>query len=80
MLFMKINTNKKCFQLNSNNINMILDRGKILIIIKVYKRWDDQMDDQKYNFTVTKNDKNKFMFIECRKNLSNIFNSDFALF
>jgi len=59
----------------------ILDTGGTLLISEAYKRWNKELDEQEkpinrlvklleeYNFTIIKNQEEKFMFIECRKNL-----------
>ena len=59
----------------------ILDTGGTLLIAEAYKRWNKELDEQEkpinrlvklleeHNFTIIKNQEEKFMFIECRKNL-----------
>ena len=58
----------------------ILDIGGTLLIAEPYKRWNKEMDEdgvpinrlikllEQHKFCVMKNEENKFMFIECRKN------------
>lgn len=54
----------------------ILDKGGVLLIAEPYKRWyNEDTKENKLetllktnNFTIIKNDENKFMFVECRKN------------
>jgi ubiquinone/menaquinone biosynthesis C-methylase UbiE len=57
----------------------ILDTGGTLLIAEAYTRWNKELDEQgkpinrlvnlleENNFTIIKNDEQKFMFIECRK-------------
>ena len=58
----------------------ILDTGGTLLIAEAYKRWNKELDEEgnpinrlvellkENNFIIIKNDEQKFMFIECRKN------------
>ena len=58
----------------------ILDTGGTLLIAEAYTRWNKELDEhgkpvnrlvkwlEENNFTIIKNDEQKFMFIECRKN------------
>lgn len=58
----------------------ILDTGGTLLIAEAFKRWNKDLDEEgnpinklvglleENKFTIVKNEENKFMFIECRKN------------